>query len=222
MVQCDTHGRASRHFDPALPESPGFSQTGWVNAPLQATSQTWRRTHVLPGRSTRSFSSVCPNEPVSDRSTRRRETFIEPGDEPDAPEGRTRREIIARQRGLKIFRSVGTRRDDLDPQAALSLAGSLPEPRFRTRGPWCDLDRWEASRHCGQINPFSPARRRPTVDHSLVPRGTRRHPLQACLPDGHEPQCLSFPYPRTVSQVNSFLPVALLALVTNFSIDVSP
>src|SRR5271157_5743137 len=64
---------------------------------------------------------------------------------PDAPEGRTRREIIARQRGLRIFRGLGTRRDDLDRQAALALAGSLPEPRFRSRGPWCELDRWEES-----------------------------------------------------------------------------
>jgi tRNA (guanine-N7-)-methyltransferase len=62
---------------------------------------------------------------------------------PDAPEGRTRREIIARQRGLRIFRGLGTRRDDLDRQAALELASSLPEPRFRSRGPWCELDRWE-------------------------------------------------------------------------------
>jgi|GEM_PF-6031290 len=62
MVQCDTSGRASRHFGPAFPGSAGFSQTGCVNAPL-------------------------------------------------------------------------------------SLAGSLSEPRFRTRGPWCDLDRREASRH---------------------------------------------------------------------------
>jgi len=30
-------------------------------------------------------------------------------------------------------------------ECPLSLAGSLPEPRFRTRGPWCDLDRWEAA-----------------------------------------------------------------------------
>ena len=92
MVQCGTHGRASRHFGPAFPESAGFSQTGCMNASLQATSQTWRRTHVLPGRSTRGFSSACPNEPVSDRSTRWRETFIEPGDEPGAPKGRTRRD----------------------------------------------------------------------------------------------------------------------------------
>jgi tRNA (guanine-N7-)-methyltransferase len=62
---------------------------------------------------------------------------------PDAPEGRTRREIMARQRGLLIFRGLGTRRDDLDRAAALSLAESLPEPRFRSRGPWCELDRLE-------------------------------------------------------------------------------
>jgi tRNA (guanine-N7-)-methyltransferase len=63
---------------------------------------------------------------------------------PDAPEGRTRREIMARQRGLMIFRGLGTRRDDLDRGAALEQARSLPEPSFRSRGPWCDLNRWEA------------------------------------------------------------------------------
>ena len=54
---------------------------------------------------------------------------------PDAPEGRTRREIIARQRGLAIFRGLGMRRDDLDRHAALELAGSLPEPSFRSSRP---------------------------------------------------------------------------------------
>jgi tRNA (guanine-N7-)-methyltransferase len=68
---------------------------------------------------------------------------------PDAPEGRSRREIIARQRGLKIFRGLGRRLDDLDRSAALALAGSLPQPRFRSRGPWCDLDRWEDSQRRG-------------------------------------------------------------------------
>ena len=63
---------------------------------------------------------------------------------PDAPDGRTRREIIARQRGLRIFRALGIRHDDLDRHAALALAESLPEPRFRSHGPWCELDRWEA------------------------------------------------------------------------------
>jgi len=63
---------------------------------------------------------------------------------PDAPQGRSRREIMSRQRGLKIFRGLGKRRDGLDRSAALTLARSLPEPRFRSRGPWCELDRWEA------------------------------------------------------------------------------
>jgi tRNA (guanine-N7-)-methyltransferase len=63
---------------------------------------------------------------------------------PDAPEGRTRREILARQRGLKIFRGVCARRDDLSPEALTALVQSLPLPTFRSRGPWCELDQWEA------------------------------------------------------------------------------
>jgi tRNA (guanine-N7-)-methyltransferase len=62
---------------------------------------------------------------------------------PDAPEGRTRREILARQRGLRIFRGLGNPHGDLDRKDALALAASLREPRFRTRGPWSDLDRME-------------------------------------------------------------------------------
>lgn len=62
---------------------------------------------------------------------------------PDAPEGRSRREILARSRSLRIFRGVGIRRDDITPETALALAESLPEPTFRSRGPWCDLDAWE-------------------------------------------------------------------------------
>ena len=41
------------------------------------------------------------------------------------------------------FAAVGKPYDDLDRQAALALAGSLPEPRFRSHGPWCELDRLE-------------------------------------------------------------------------------
>ena len=67
-----------------------------------------------------------------------------PGPWPDAPEGRSRREILARSRGLRIFRGIGTRRDDLEAAEALALAESLPAPTFRSRGPWCDLDAWEA------------------------------------------------------------------------------
>jgi tRNA (guanine-N7-)-methyltransferase len=62
---------------------------------------------------------------------------------PDAPEGRSRREILARSRGLRIFRGQGTRRDEISRATALSLAESLPAPTFRSRGPWCDLDDWE-------------------------------------------------------------------------------
>lgn len=59
---------------------------------------------------------------------------------PDAPEGRSRREILARSRGLRIFRGVGRRRDDVASRTALALAEKLPPPDFRSRGPWCDLD----------------------------------------------------------------------------------
>ncbi len=55
----------------------------------------------------------------------------------------SRREILARSRGLRIFRGLGTRRDDVTRDQALALAESLPAPTFRSRGPWCDLDAWE-------------------------------------------------------------------------------
>jgi tRNA (guanine-N7-)-methyltransferase len=59
---------------------------------------------------------------------------------PDAPEGRSRREILARSRGLKIFRGYGHARPDLARPDAIALAQSLPPPSFKSRGPWCDLD----------------------------------------------------------------------------------
>jgi tRNA (guanine-N7-)-methyltransferase len=72
-------------------------------------------------------------------------TFTEhEGPWPDAPEGRSRREILARSRGLKIFRGEGRRRDDITRDEALALAETLPAPTFRSRGPWCDLDRLES------------------------------------------------------------------------------
>lgn len=75
--------------------------------------------------------------------------FVEhPGPWPDAPEGRTRREILARQRGLTIFRGIGVRRGDLSQEALGALANSLPLPKFDSRGPWCELDRMEqATQH---------------------------------------------------------------------------
>ncbi len=68
-----------------------------------------------------------------------------PGPWPDAPEGRSRREILARQRGLRIFRGLGHRRDDLDRAAAEARAATLPWPTFRSHGPWCDLDALETA-----------------------------------------------------------------------------
>jgi tRNA (guanine-N7-)-methyltransferase len=63
---------------------------------------------------------------------------------PDAPLGRTRREILARQRGLKVFRAMAQRRDDLTAESIARLVATLPLPKFRSRGPWCELDRHEA------------------------------------------------------------------------------
>ena len=59
---------------------------------------------------------------------------------PDAVEGRSRREILARSRGLTIFRGSGRARPDLSRMEAITLAQSLPPPDFKSRGPWCDLD----------------------------------------------------------------------------------
>jgi tRNA (guanine-N7-)-methyltransferase len=64
---------------------------------------------------------------------------------PDAPEGRSRREILARSRALKIFRGYGTRRDNLSADEAIAAAEKLPPPNFRSRGPWCELDEFEES-----------------------------------------------------------------------------
>lgn len=58
---------------------------------------------------------------------------------PDAPEGRSRREILSRSRGLRIFRGSGVKKD-LPLEELQRLAQELPLPLFRTRGPWCDLD----------------------------------------------------------------------------------
>jgi tRNA (guanine-N7-)-methyltransferase len=54
----------------------------------------------------------------------------QPGAWSDAPLGRTRREIIARGQGLKIFRGWGTTRADLDPAQRDDLARRLPMPQF--------------------------------------------------------------------------------------------
>lgn len=49
---------------------------------------------------------------------------------PDAPKGRTRREIVARRKGLPIFRGIGRAKTDLSEQEALRLTEELPPPVF--------------------------------------------------------------------------------------------
>jgi tRNA (guanine-N7-)-methyltransferase len=49
---------------------------------------------------------------------------------PDAPEGRTRREILARQMGLPIFRAIAHPRVDLNGEDAKRIAEKMPLPRF--------------------------------------------------------------------------------------------
>src|SRR5262249_307218 len=66
---------------------------------------------------------------------------------PDAPDGRTRREILAPQRGLTIFRGEAGRRAHLSLHAAPAPPDSLPLPTFHSRGPWYELDRWESRMH---------------------------------------------------------------------------
>ena len=59
---------------------------------------------------------------------------------PDAPKGRTRREIIALKRKLPVFRGHGTAKRDLSEEDALRLAESLPPPRFDADRRLRDLD----------------------------------------------------------------------------------
>jgi tRNA (guanine-N7-)-methyltransferase len=49
---------------------------------------------------------------------------------PDAPVGRTRREIVARQQKLRIFRGIGTPRESVDRIALQRQAELLPPPLF--------------------------------------------------------------------------------------------
>ena len=63
---------------------------------------------------------------------------------PHAPKGITRREIIARQHKLQIFRGEGKARTDIDPITAVNLATSLPLPVFNADRRLLKLDRLES------------------------------------------------------------------------------
>jgi tRNA (guanine-N7-)-methyltransferase len=58
------------------------------------------------------------------------ELHIQPGPWPDDPQGRTRREIMARGMKLKIFRAWGSPRLNLAPEQIAELVRNLPQPDF--------------------------------------------------------------------------------------------
>lgn len=73
--------------------------------------------------------------------------FREPiGTWPDAPKGRTRREIIALKRRLPVFRGFGSPRS-LDAAALNELADRLPLPTFDADRRLSELDEMEEEEH---------------------------------------------------------------------------
>jgi tRNA (guanine-N7-)-methyltransferase len=62
---------------------------------------------------------------------------------PDAPKGRTRREILALRRGLPVFRGTGIVRAGLSEADALALTEALPPPLFDADRRLRELDRME-------------------------------------------------------------------------------
>jgi len=71
-------------------------------------------------------------------------TFDElPNRWPDAPKGRTRREIIALRRGLPVFRGQGRPRAELNPEALQELVKTLPLPVFDADRSLQELDQFE-------------------------------------------------------------------------------
>jgi tRNA (guanine-N7-)-methyltransferase len=68
---------------------------------------------------------------------------VHPDKWPDAPKGRTRREIIALKQSLPVFRGTGQPRTDVSPDEVLRLAASLPPPTFDADRKLKALDRLE-------------------------------------------------------------------------------
>lgn len=60
---------------------------------------------------------------------------------PDAPRGRTRREIVALKKGLPVFRGSGTAKVGLSEAEAVKLADGLPPPTFDADRRLRELDR---------------------------------------------------------------------------------
>ncbi|WP_010588296.1 tRNA (guanine(46)-N(7))-methyltransferase TrmB [Schlesneria paludicola] len=68
---------------------------------------------------------------------------VHPDRWPDAPKGRTRREIIALRQSLPVFRGTGRPRNDISAADVLQLATTLPPPTFDADRKLRDLDRVE-------------------------------------------------------------------------------
>lgn len=68
---------------------------------------------------------------------------VHPDRWPDAPKGRTRREIIALKQSLPVFRGTGRPRTDVSPDEILRLATTLPPPTFDADRRLKELDRIE-------------------------------------------------------------------------------
>jgi tRNA (guanine-N7-)-methyltransferase len=66
---------------------------------------------------------------------------------PDAPKGRTRREIIALRRGLPVFRGHGTPKTELSREEALRIAEELPPPVFDVARRLRQMDEEERDSH---------------------------------------------------------------------------
>ena len=61
----------------------------------------------------------------------------------DAPRGRTRREILARRRGLLVWRGWGVKRSGLSTAEIAERVAALPLPTFDAGPPLADLDALE-------------------------------------------------------------------------------
>ena len=127
--------RVERHRDPRL-SSPALSRPakGFLARPDAAIARRraqcagCRRPLRRANRQPRLLGLHDPRAPFVFRVRRASRTVAR------RTRRATRREILARQRGLTIFRGVGVRRDDLSPETLTSLAESLPSPKFRSRG----------------------------------------------------------------------------------------
>jgi tRNA (guanine-N7-)-methyltransferase len=82
-----------------------------------------------------------------------------PGGWPESPKGRTRREIIARQKGLPIFRGEGVARA-LDDEDVEKIAEKLPRPTFVADRRLQTLDQLEIERASNRPRPRRSGRKR--------------------------------------------------------------